>query len=181
VSPERALEPGPWRKTPAWRAGAFLVGLAILLLLLDWLSGGFVDIGFGRFVVSALLLGLALSGPYGWAASHGRAPESPREDAWIPQAHVEGERGATYVIVSPPAESRRRGLSRSPRPKELTPGWWALYNIFWRWPVMTGDYLLSGLWSLLARVWGFNGGPRLRDPAQVDRPEGISPPDEERF
>lgn len=179
MSSGHALDPGPWRKTPVWRAGAFLVGVAVLLLLVDWLAGSFFDIGFGRFVVSALVLGFALSWPYGWAASHGRAPERPREDEWLPQAHVEGDKGATYVIVSPPADARRRGLSRSPRPRELSPGWWALYNIFWRWPVMTGDYLLSGLWRMLGRLWGFNGGPKMRDAGQFE--ERMAPPDEDVF
>jgi hypothetical protein len=181
VTSERALDPGPWRKTPAWRAGAFLVGLAVLLLLADWLLGDLVEIGFGRFIVSALVLGVALSAPYGWAAARGQAPEPPRDLEWIPQAHVEGEKGATYVIVSPPAEARRRGLARSPRPKELGPVAWVLYTVFWRWPVLTGDWLLSGLWRLLSRVVGFNGGPQLPGGAEIDRPEGLAPPDEERF
>jgi hypothetical protein len=179
VTPERTLQPGPWLKTPGWRGGSFLVGMTLLLLLVDWITGDAVDLGLAR-PLAVLVLGFLMSVPYGWAWVHGRAPLPPKDPDVLPQAHIEGERGSTYVIVAPTA---RTGLGRGIRARELTPFWWLLYTVFWRWPLLVGDAALSVAWRGLTRLFGFNGGPRLRDyaPNQVDRPESFSPPDRDTF
>jgi hypothetical protein len=179
VSRERPLQPGPWLKTPGWRGGSFLVGLVLLAILVDWITGDLVDFGLGRPLL-VLLLGFAMSVPYGWAWVHGRAPEPPKPPDILPQAHVEGERGSTYVIVAPTA---RPGLGRMVRARELSPFWWLLYTIFWRWPLLAGDAVLVAVWRGITRIFGFNGGPRLRDyrPGQIDSPESVPPPDQDTF
>lgn len=176
---ERTLHPGPWLKTPGWRGGSFLVGLTLLALLVDWITGDAVDLGLGR-PLAVMVLGFLMSVPYGWAWVHGRAPLPPKPPDVLPQAHVEGERGSTYVIVSPTA---RTGLGRSVRARELGPLGWLLYTVFWRWPLTVGDAVLSVAWTGITRVFGFNGGPRMRDsaPTQVDRPESFAPPDRDTF
>lgn len=181
MSSERAPQPGPWRKTPVWRGGAFLVGLAILLQLAVWISGGFLDLGLGRLSL-LVLVGVLMSIPYGWAASHGRAPEQPAADAEsAAQAVVKGEDGATFVIVGEHIGRRgERGLVRRARVRELSPGWWAVYTLLWRWPLMAGDYALSYLWMLLGRIRGFSGGPQIST-GQIESAENLPPPDRDMF
>lgn len=181
MSSERAPQPGPWRKTPVWRGGAFLVGLAILLQFAVWITGGFLDLGLGRLSL-LVLAGFLLSIPYGWAASHGRAPERPAVEAELAaQAVVKGENGATYIIVGDHAGRRaERGLMRRARVRELSPGWWAIYTLFWRWPLLTGDYALSYLWMLLGRIWGFSASPQIST-GQIESAENLTPPDQDTF
>lgn len=176
---ERTLQPGPWLKTPGWRGGAFLVGLVLLAVLVDWITGDLVDLGLWRPLL-ILLLGFLMSVPYGWAWVKGRAPEPPPPPEIVPQAHVQGESGSTYVIVAP---TTRPGLGRVVRARELSPFWWFLYTIFWRWPLLVGDAVLTLTWRGLTAIFGFNGGPRLQDyrSTQVERPESLPPPDQDTF
>jgi hypothetical protein len=122
-----------------------------------------------------VLGGLAISGPYGVAWAKGRAPPPPPKPGPIPAELRGGEAGATYVIVN---TDKRRRL----RPKELSPGWYALYTILWRFPVMIGDYVLTGAWRVAHRIWGFNGTPRLGDLARPQpEPDRETPPDRDLF
>jgi hypothetical protein len=181
VNSERTLQPGPWRKTPGWRAGAFLIGLVTLVMFVDWVTGDLFDVGWWGRPILVVILGFILSWPYGWAWVQGRAPEPPRPAVIVPQAAVEqGEHGSTYVLVGPHPAERRPGLGR--RAKDLGTLGWFLYTIFWRWPVMIGDAILTVVWRGLTRLFGFNGGPR-RDHTlgQIDYPEDLPPPDQDRF
>ena len=179
---ERTLQPGPWLKSPAWRAGAFLLGFAFLLIIIDWVLGGFVDIGVGRFLFVLVVGGIALSAPFGLGI--GRRPAPPaRPPDLVPQARVQGESGSTYVIVAPaeapPAPAPHAAGPRS-RVREFSPGWWALYSIFWRFPVFMGDYALVGLWRLVGHVRGTRTERPVRT-LDFDRADALPQPDRDTF
>ena len=172
MSRRHRFEPGPERKTTGWRIASFLMGLAAILVVLDFL--GWVGVG-TRLFAMLLIGGVAISIPYGVAWAQGRAPEPPRpRDPIVDQVRA-GEPGSTYVIVHP--ETRRRKL----RPKEISAGWYALYTIVWRVPVTLGDYVLTGLWRVIHRIWGFNGTPRLSDLPRPQSEQREPPPDRDLF
>jgi hypothetical protein len=187
VIDERTLKPGPWHKSPAWRGGAFLLGFAFLLIILDWVLGSFIHLGVGRFLIVLIVGGIVLSAPAGLgvgkrSASSRIAPPAPRD--WVPQARVQGEAGATYVIVAPPEAPAEAPdpdvLGPRKKAKDLTPGWWALYTLLWRLPVLMGDYGLTGLWLMVQRV----RGTRMERPARkldFDDPTSLPQPDRETF
>lgn len=184
MSDERTLQPGPWRKTPGWRAGAFLIGIVLLLWFLDWLTGDLVDVGWWK-PLAVVVLGILLSVPYGWAWVKGRAPLPPKPVALVPQAAVQtGESGSTYVLVNPPGGPSRPGLGRKTR--DLGPVAWFLYTVFWRWPVMVGDAALTLFWRGMTRIFGFNGGPSMEtfdrsQMEQIDYPDDHPPPGSRTF
>lgn len=185
MSDPRTLQPGPWLKSPAWRGGAFLMGFAFLLIIIDWVLGSFVDIGVGRFLIVLVVGGIALSAPYGLGLGRKPAPvRAGPSPEWVPQARVQGEAGSTYVIVAPhdappPAPAPHAAGPRS-RVREFSPGWWALYSVFWRFPVFMGDYALTGLWRLVAHVRGTRTDRPVRS-LDFDRPETLPQPDRETF
>ncbi len=91
MSDPRTLQPGPWLKSPAWRGGAFLLGFAFLLIIIDWVVGSFIDIGVGRFLVALVAGGVALSAPYGLGLGRKPAPvRAAPAPEWVPQARVQG-------------------------------------------------------------------------------------------
>ncbi len=183
MNPERTLQPGPWLKTPGWRGGAFLIGLTVLVLFVNWILGDAFDVGWSRAAL-VVILGFLLSVPYGWAWAHGRAPLPPKPAVVVPQAAVQtGEHGNTYVVVGPDTGTRR-GLGR--RSRDLGAIGWFFYTVFWRWPLLIGDAVLTVVWRGIARLLGINGGPRVQDlsPRQMgeaDYPDELPPPDRERF
>lgn len=177
-----ALQPGPWLKTPGWRFGSFLLGIGLMALLTDWITGDAVDLGSRVYLV--MLLGFLVSIPYGLSWMRGQAPEPPKPATLVPQAAIQPDgSGNTYVLVNP-GGGGGKGLVR--RPSELGPISWFLYTIFWRVPLMVGDAILTAAWRGITRVFGFNGGPRLRDVAsaeldQMARPESRPQPDRDTF
>jgi hypothetical protein len=170
VSGPGPLRPGPALKTPAWRGGSLALGVIGLLWIADVLTGGFVSLlGFGSTAL-LLLLGLALSIPYGRAWLAGDPPTPRRPGDYVPVGEVRAEGGATLVVVT---DGRRRNGVRS---RELTPGWYVLYVLFWRAPMALGDYVLCGLWTLLGAAMGRDRRPRLDDsiePAELPEPGRI--------
>jgi hypothetical protein len=184
VNRERVLVPGPWLKTAGWRGGSWLVGLMVLLIFLDLITGDLVDIGWRRPTL-LMFLGFLMSVPYGWAWVKGRAPLPPKPAVLVPQAAIQGhgESGSTYVFVGPTGGARP-GLGR--RTRDLGPIAWFLYTVFWRWPLLVGDAILTVVWRGIDKVFGFNGGPRASDfdPSQVDEfanPERLKQPDRDTF
>jgi hypothetical protein len=160
------LRPGPARKTSAWRGGAFAVGAVLMLWALALITDGAISLIGLRGSILGLLVGLALSVPYGRAWLAGRAPEArPPGDVLVPAAEVHPEGGATYIVL---AEGRRRPGVRA---KELTPGWYLLYSVFWRAPTYLGDYALSGIWTAVAAATGRESAPRRPDDVEPDLPE----------
>lgn len=176
---ERHLTPGPWKKSAAWRGGSFMLGLAALLWLLHWVTG-LGNFGVGRLTLALVVGGLTLSAPYGLAWLRDELPQPPPPTPIAVPEHVNGAAGATYVIVSP-ADAKRGGMSKAVKPKELSPGWYALYTVLWRWPVLAGDALLSGIWALAGRLWGRSSTPRSTEPDMIDHPEKHPSPDRTTF
>jgi hypothetical protein len=185
VNAGRTLQPGPWLKTPGWRGGAFLIGLTVLVLFVDWITGDLFDVGWWGRPLLVVFLGFLLSVPYGWAWMHGKAPPPPKPAVVVPQAAVQaGESGNTYVVVGPDNAVTRPGLAR--RARDLGAIGWFFYTVFWRWPLVIGDAILTMVWRGIVRISGVNGGPRVQDlsPRQlegVEHPQDIPPPDRERF
>jgi hypothetical protein len=181
---EGTLQPGPWLKTSGWRGGSFLIGLTLMVLFADWLLGSRFDVGWSRPVL-VMLLGFLFSIPYGRAWAKGNAPLPPKPAVLVPQAAVQqGEGGSTYVVVGPTGGPRGPWLRRQVR--DLGALGWFFYTIFWRWPVLIGDAVLTLIWRGITRLLGFNGGSRiqrydLRTLDDVDRPQDLPPPDQERF
>lgn len=181
MSEPRPLDPGPWHKSPAWRGGAFLIGLAGLLIIVDWVLGGLIDIRGGSLLLVLLLAGVALSAPFGLGLW--RRPEPERRPVeLVPQARVEtGEAGSTYVIVAPVEPPPARApLGPRTRVRELSGGWYVLYSVFWRLPVMMGDYALTGLWRLVAHIRGTRAERPARD-LKLEGPDALPRPDRETF
>jgi hypothetical protein len=156
--------------------------LTLLVLFVAWILGDAFDVGFWR-PFAVMLLGFLMSVPYGWAWVKGRAPDPPKPSVLVPQAAVHGERGSTYVLVGPNALPRF-GLAR--KASELGPVAWFLYTLFWRWPLMVGDAVLTLVWRGIIRLFGFNGGPRVGEVTsaemhEIDYPQDLPPPDRETF
>ncbi|MEQ9336756.1 MAG: hypothetical protein RJQ03_06160 [Miltoncostaeaceae bacterium] len=151
MSGRRHLPPGPWDKTAAWRGGAFMLGAAALALAVDWISGDLIEVGFGRLIVVLCVAGLTLSAPFGlgWLRGEHDRRARTRAPARQPYERIDGPAGSTYVIVNGGSVSTAGGpATRAVRARELGPGWYVAYTLVWRWPVIAGDALLSGLWSL---------------------------------
>lgn len=157
-----SLRPGPSHKTPAWRGGALALGAIGMLWIAELVTSGVVSLlGLGSTAL-LLVLGIALSIPYGRAWLSGVPPAPKPSGELAPLREVPGEPGATYIVVG---DGRRRGGVRA---KELTPGWFVLYTLFWRAPMALGDYALVGLWTLLGQAMGRNGAPRRGDAQEAD-------------
>ncbi len=114
----------------------------------------------------------------------GRRPCRPSRRSSCPRRPSRAsERGNTYVLVGPDRAVTRPGLGR--RSRDLGAIGWFFYTVFWRWPLVIGDAVLTVVWRGIVRVFGVNGGPRVEDVSarqqEVDYPEDLSPPDRERF
>lgn len=157
-----------------------MLGFAVLALAVDWISGDLVDVGFGRLAALLILGGLTVSAPYGIGWLRGEH-ESVEADMPAPLERLDGAPGATYLVLNPTDAPRAAGVSKAVKPKELGPGWYALYTVLWRWPVIIGDALLSGLWSLAGLVWSAPGGTRSTAIDEIDRPESHPAPDRHTF
>jgi hypothetical protein len=94
---------------------------------------------------------------------------------------LDGVPGATYLVMGTPDSPRPAGVSKAVKPKELGPGWYAAYTVLWRWPVIAGDALLSGLWSLAGLAWSAPAGPRSTGIDNIDRPDSHAAPDRHTF
>ena len=169
---------------PGVARGAFLIGLTVLVLFADWITGDLFDVGWWGRPLLVVILGFLLSVPYGWAWMHGKAPLPPAGGPGAPSGRPGRENGNTYVLVGPTAPSPARAWRR--RSRRLGPVAWFFYTVFWRWPLVIGDAVLTVIWRGIIRVAGVNGGPRLAGPqrppaGEVDYPEDLSPPDRERF
>jgi hypothetical protein len=171
-----AIPLGPDRKDPPWRWGSFFIGLASFAVL-AWLAtlGDINLLGWWWFV--SVVLGVLFSLRYGTAWRRGEVPSELRR-VRQPTVDVRGQAGSTYVLLESPKGGGRRGV----RPREFSPGWWALYSIVVRAPVNLGDLVLTLGWRAFG---GFrNGGTsalahELED--GVDYAEDFPRPDADRF
>jgi hypothetical protein len=148
VNGGRALPSGPGRKSAIWRGASLLVGWAVfLLVILGWILSPWVDIpGLGRIVLILIGLGILLSIPYGLAWLRGDAHEAsdlPRQV--LPEVHNTG--GGTTVVVVPQTSG-----FRGPRIRELGVFAYLCWAIFYRGPLVVGDFLLTALWNLIGAI-----------------------------
>jgi hypothetical protein len=148
VTPGKALRSGPARKSPIWRGASLLIGWGLLLFVLfGWILSPWVDVpGLTRIVLILIGLGILLSIPYGLSWLRGDADESgdlPRPA--LPEVHTTGE--GTTVVVMPPVTSLR-----GPRIRELGVFAYLSWAIFYRAPLVVGDFLLTGLWNLIGAI-----------------------------
>jgi hypothetical protein len=151
VSRARPIPFGPEWKDPPWRWGAWMLGVVGFVALLAITTALKVNVlGWWSFVF--VVLGYLLSIRSGRSWSRGRQPDrhfSPRHTT--PSVDVQGQAGSTYVLVSPP-RSAHGGFVR---PRELSPGWWALYSVVVRAPVALGDAVLTTVWRFTRNFWGY--------------------------
>lgn len=170
---------GPEHKDPAWRWGAFLIGLAgFAVILLVWSWGGINLIS--RWWWLSVLTGILLSVRSGRAWARGVYEEPERTRVVPPTIEVQGQPGSTYVLMD--AGKPRRG-GRAPRPREFSPFWWGVYTVFVRAPVALGDVILTTGWRAVDGFWSTSTASLSRQMRmdRVDHPERHAPPDRERF
>jgi hypothetical protein len=132
-----------------------VVGFVVLLAIATAMKVNVL----GWWSIVFVVIGYLLSIRAGRSWSRGRQPDrhfSPRHTT--PPVEVQGQSGSTYVLVSPP----RSAYGGPVRPRELSPGWWALYSVVVRAPVALGDAVLTTIWRFSRGLWG--------DAAAVDRP-----------
>ena len=178
MSDERTLQPGPWLKTPGWRAGAWLIGVTLFLWFLDWLTGDLVDVLVAP--VPGLDPGPAVQRPVRLGLGEGPRPSAAARRHRAPGGGPDGRAGEHLRD----RRAERRGRAAGPRrgrAADLGPVSWFLYTILWRWPLMVGDAVLTMFWRGMTRVFGFNGGPSIDsfDPAeleQIEAPDDRPPP-----
>lgn len=167
---------GPELKDPLWRWGSFLMGV-VGFLLLFWLMTLFhtMLVGWTRlFILIGLAVILSFRSGRRWAS--GREPERQFTKRVHPTVEIDGQPGATYVML----ESAKAG--RRVKPRDLTPGWWALYSIVVRAPVALGDVILTAAWRLLGG-WEVTSIGRNRnvDTEDFDSAAHMPQPDKRTF
>ena len=153
------LRAGPGRKTSSWRAACFLLAWGVIFLLWPWVTPDVLSFsGQSRLGIALMVLGLLTSVPYGMEWYRGRTVEAappPREMVQVRE--IEGSGGSTYVVIaSPPVATTAAPVAaeRSVRVREVGPGWYVGYMVFWRGPVTLGDALLTALWNGIGRLQG---------------------------
>lgn len=172
----RSIPFGPDHKDPPWRWGSFLVGVAgfVALAAIATLGGVWL---IGWWWIVAVVLGYLFSARSGRAWAHGRVPESSFSVKAQPTVAVEGKAGATYVLLEPSK------TKVNVRPRDFSPGWWALYSVVVRAPVAFGDFILTIFWRFTSGFWGSSStsSERSLQIDHVDLTNRMNPPDSERF
>jgi hypothetical protein len=146
-SPAETDEPwhighGPAAKSPLWRVGCWLIGLAAIavgLRFVFWILGGSApfQLLISGWVVMLLVIGFLMTVPFGLARMRGAAPYEPPRDA--------------FVIV----------------PQKLSTVLWVM--IFWRSLMSVGDELMTRLWNLATRRWhATHPPPAPPDPLEAE-------------
>ena len=150
-----AIPFGPEAKDPLWRWGSFLMGIVGFALLL-WLFVPSFGLLLGPWRVALLIVAsllLSFRSARRWA--QGREPERSFTKTVHPTVNVEGKSGATYVMLEPAKSGGPRSVKVKPR--DLGPGWWALYTVFVKAPMALGDAVLTAIWRPLGRRWEASG------------------------
>ena len=170
---------GPDAKDPMWRWGSFAMGVVGFILLL-WLMTLFdtLLLGWSRLLV-LIVIAVVLSLRSGRRWTLGREPEGSFSKKVPPTVAIEGKPGATYVLMEPAKATK----SARVKPRELGPGWWALYSVVVRAPVALGDVILTAIWRVVGGRWEATGMGRGRNVASedFDLATELPPPDKQRF
>lgn len=164
---------GAERKDPLWRWGAWIVGVVVFLFLAWVATWGGVDLVLSWRSLLFLLLGGLLSARSGRALNEGQHVERHFTRVVQPTVDVQGQPGSTYVLLEP-ARGRRV------KPRDLAPGWWALYSIAIRAPVAAGDVALTLFWRALRHVGFSSMTPRMRT-VEAEQAERTFPEPPEEF
>jgi hypothetical protein len=176
VSRRVPLPFGPELKDPLWRWGAWCVGLVAFFFLLWVGTWGGVTLVWHVWSLVLLIFGVLLSFRFGRAFARGEILERHFAKQVHPTVDVQGQPGSTYVVLEP---ARRGGKVR---PESFSPFWWALYSIVVRAPVALGDVVLTLGWRWFGGLGGGNGSLwRGLQMDQMDHPDKIRSPDDERF
>ena len=154
------LRAGPGRKSSSWRAACFLLAWGLLVLLWPLLLPEVLSVSsLSRIGIALVVLGVLVSVPYGleWYRGRTAEPPPPPERELVEVREIEGSGGSTYVVLAPPpvaAPAATASAERSVRVREVGPGWYVAYMIFWRAPVTFGDLLLTGFWNVIGKLQG---------------------------
>lgn len=128
-----------------------------------------------------VIVGVLFSLRSGRAWSQGRGPDLSAQKTSHPTVAVEGKAGATYVLLEP---ARIPKAGSKVKPREFSPGWWALYSAIVRAPVHFGDFILTIFWRFSAGLWGNTAGSPSEQGIPfdaVDAPARTRPPSDSRF
>jgi hypothetical protein len=151
---------GPAAKSPLWRVGCWLIGLAAVAVGLRsvfWILGGSApfELLISGWVLMLVLVGFLMTVPFGLARLRGAEPYEPPRDA--------------FVIV----------------PQKLSTALWVM--VLWRSLMSVGDELMTRLWNQATRRWhAAHAAPPPQVPLdiaiqhKVDNDEGWWPRDPER-
>lgn len=117
---------GPATKSPLWRVGCWLIGLAAVavgLRFVLWILGGSApfQLMISGWVLMLVVVGFLMTVPYGLSRLRGAESYEPPRDA--------------FVIV----------------PQKLSTVLWVM--IFWRSLLSVGDELMTRLWNVATRRW----------------------------
>jgi hypothetical protein len=152
------------------------VGLVAFFFLLWVGTWGGVTLVWHVWSLVLLIFGVLLSFRFGRAFARGEILERHFAKQVHPTVDVQGQPGSTYVVLEP---ARRGGKVR---PESFSPFWWALYSIVVRAPVALGDVVLTLGWRWFGGLGGGNGSLwRGLQMDQMDHPDKIRSPDDERF
>ncbi len=132
---------GPAAKSPLWRVGCWLIGLAAIavgLRCLLWLLGGAAPFAllFSGWLILLVLVGALMTVPYGLARLRGAEEYRPPRDA--------------FVIV----------------PQQLSTVLFVM--ILWRSLLSIGDGLMTLAWNYAARRWAAAHEPPAIDPLEAE-------------
>ncbi len=170
MTPGGSIPFGPERKDSPWRWGSFLIGVASIVVLAFIATLGGINLIGWKWLL-AVIIGFLFSMRAGRAWSQGRGREIDPPRTIEPTVDVRGQAGSTYLLLSPAKASSAGRV----RPREFSPGWWALYSIVVRAPVALGDFVLTIVWRLSGGLWDGNSSAALRQ-FQMDQYEHADRP-----
>jgi hypothetical protein len=132
---------GPATKSPLWRVGCWLIGLAAVAVGLRfalWVMGGSApfQLMFSGWLIMLVIAGVLMTVPYGVSRLRGAEQYTPPRDA--------------FVVV----------------PQKLSTVLWVM--IFWRSLLSVGDELMTRIWNAATRKWINAHPPPVVDPLEAE-------------
>ena len=123
---------GPATKSPLWRVGCWLIGLAAVavgLRFVLWVLGGSApfELLVSGWLLTLLVIGCLMTVPYGLSRLRGAEPYAPPRDA--------------FVVI----------------PQKLSTVLWVM--ILWRSLLSVGDEVMTRIWNVAIRRWRASHAP----------------------